>query len=59
MTIADFQQKIALGRTPNDQGYYPPKVQSIIRTPSNAHRVTAGDLRAARGEELQAIDDQR
>jgi hypothetical protein len=48
ITIADFEEKIAFGRTPCDQGYYPPR--SIIRTPGNERRVTIGDLTAACGE---------
>ena len=46
MTIADFEEKIAFGRTTCDQGYYPPRF--IIRTPGNERRVTADDLSAAR-----------
>ena len=48
ITIADFEEKIAFGRTTCDQGYYPPR--SIIRTPGSEHRVTAGDLSAARDD---------
>ena len=47
MTITTFEEQIVLGRTPGDQGYYPPR--SIIRTPGNTHLVTASDLSAARG----------
>ena len=42
MTIADFKEKIVLGRTPGDQGYYPPR--SIIRTPGNEHSVSGADI---------------
>jgi hypothetical protein len=48
MTIADFEEKIALGRTPCDQGYCLPRF--IIRTPGNERRVISGDLSAARGD---------
>jgi len=48
MTVADFEEKIALGGTPDDQGYYAPRC--IMRTPGNTHLVTAGDLSAARGD---------
>ena len=50
MTIADYEEKIALWRTPGDRDCYPPKVQSIIRTPGNERRVTSGDLSATRGD---------
>ena len=48
MTISGYEKRIARGRTPGDEGCYPPKVQGIIRTPGNEHRVTAGDLSSVR-----------
>ena len=48
MTIADYEEKIALRRSPGDQGHDPPRF--LIRTPGNERRVTAGDLSAARGD---------
>jgi len=47
--IADIKEQLASGCAPGDQGYYLPEVQSIVRTPGNERRVTAGDLSGARG----------